>query len=59
MNYNQTIRFYKKRAIKAECNHDWLRQELNLEEECHYDECESLRAELALLKQQIKQKGFH
>ena len=44
MNYKATVKFYKKRAIKAECDSAWLRQELNHEEECHFDEIVSIKA---------------
>lgn len=36
-----------------------LRRELNGADEQHYDECVSLRAEIALLKQQLKHKELH
>jgi hypothetical protein len=59
MNHTQTIKFYKKRAIVAECDSAWLRKELDDEELFHYEETESLRVTVALLNQQLKQRGYH
>ena len=54
MNYTRTIKFYKKRAVVAECHSAWLQQELNHEEECHHDEIVEIKSNI-----EYEQRGYH
>lgn len=52
INYKELYEQEKQRA-------DLLQDDLNSVDILHYDECASLRAEIALLKQQLKMKGVN
>jgi len=59
MNYEDLYLEEKTRRIALEIERDFLQSELNLEEECHYDECVLLKAEIAFLKQRLRMKELN
>jgi uncharacterized small protein (DUF1192 family) len=53
--YNQLMMMYEEEKKRA----DLLQDDLNSINLMHYDECASLRAEIALLKQELNRKQLN
>lgn len=53
--YEELLSMYDSEKRRA----DLLQDDLNSVDILHYDECERLRAEIALLKQELKRKKYH